>query len=116
MADIRIAMRKTRFTLATTLVLTLGLTEAHAIDGKLLFDWCGSNDPELLTYVSGVVDTLLEDLGGDVNIHACIPGGTTRFDIMSQTCAWLEESPDARHVRSGARVVIGALQNSYPCP
>ncbi|MQX49640.1 Rap1a/Tai family immunity protein [Sinorhizobium medicae] len=103
---------KTHLTIATTIVLTMGLTEAHAIDGKLLSDWCRSQDPELLTYVSGVVDTLLE--GSGPNTEACLPGSTSRMEIVEQTCRWLKESPENRH-QSGAKVVLGALEFAYPC-
>ncbi|MDW9638488.1 hypothetical protein CN204_30105 [Sinorhizobium meliloti] len=105
-------MRKTHIGLATTIILTLGLTEAHAIDGKLLSDWCRSDDPELLTYVSGVVDTLLEGEGTD--LQACLPGSTSRMEIVEQTCRWLKESPENRH-QGGAKVVFGALEFAYPC-
>ncbi|KOF14600.1 hypothetical protein AC244_26585 [Ensifer adhaerens] len=68
----------------------------------------------MLTYVSGVVDTLLEVRGGEVDNRACVTGGTPRRDVEILTCAYLENNPEARQYR-GAMAVIGARQQSY-CP
>ncbi len=68
----------------------------------------------MLTYVSGVVDTLLEVRGGEIDNRTCVTGGTPRRHVEILTCGYLENNPEARDYR-GAVAVISALQKSY-CP
>ena len=101
--------------LITATVLTLASTTVQAMDGKLVKDWCGRADQRSLAtiYVSGTIDTLMEDLG-PANVNVCIPAKLSRATVTDITCEWLEAHPE-QWPKSAAASTLAALKAEYPC-
>lgn len=105
-------MRKTHIAIATTIVLTVGLTEAYAADGNFLLETCQSGSSIPTSYISGVVDTVLTTPGTLVGF--CAPRAATMKQLRDITCDWLERHPALRH-QVGSQLVVRALRETFPC-
>lgn len=105
-------MRKSALAFALASVLTTGLTEAHAVDGNTLQDWCQNAPSIALYYLNGVVDAYNV---ASPPIEFCIPDEVTLKQLRDVTCKWINNYPEERH-KSAAMWVPFAWSNAWSCP